>query len=105
MEDRRTVPSAGSGAARRSTRLFVGLVTGWVLLTAGMNWLVNPWGLYAPRLLEPRVADDRYRKCDLLRRARPAPEQLVLGSSRTMRFEPRRIEERTGLRTFNLGVP
>jgi hypothetical protein len=92
-------------AARRFARLFAGLVTAWLLGTAGLNWLVNPWALYAPRLLEPRVADDRYRKCGLLRRFQPPPEQLILGSSRTMRFEPRLLEERTGLRTFNLGIP
>jgi hypothetical protein len=92
-------------AARRFALLFLAVAAVWLSLVAVFNWLVNPWGLYAPRLFTPRVVDDRHRKCGLLRHCQPPPEQLVLGSSRTMRFEPRRLREKTGLRTFNAGIP
>jgi hypothetical protein len=91
--------------ARRFARQFVGLVAACLLLQAGFNYLVNPWGIYAPRLVEARVLDERGQKCALLRQFRPPPAQLVLGSSRVMRFEPAYLEQRTGLRTFNLAVP
>jgi hypothetical protein len=94
-----------TGAGRRFAGLFAGMVLAWMLLIAGVNWLVNPWGLYAPRFFTPRVADDRYRKCGLLRRCQPPPQQLILGSSRMMRFEPRYLERKTGLPTFNAALP
>jgi hypothetical protein len=80
-------------------------VAGCIVLQASFNYLVNPWGIYAPHLVQARVLDERGQKCALLRRFRPPPEQLVLGSSRVMRFEPAYLDQRTGLRTFNFAVP
>lgn len=91
-------------AARRAATLFAGVVTGWLLANALLNWVVNPWGYYEPRLVPPRVVDDRREKLALLRRMQPPPEQLILGSSRMLRFEPARLEARTGLRTFNAAI-
>lgn len=91
--------------ARRFVRLFVLLVALPLLAQIAFNWLVNPWGLYAPRLLAARVVDERYKKCALLRQVSPPPQQLVLGTSRVMRFEPSLLEARTGLRTFNAAIP
>src|SRR5262249_25509091 len=84
--------------------LFLSAVLGSLAAVAALNWLVNPWALYPPRLVMPRVADGRAAKCFLPRQVQRPPEQLVLGSSKMMRFEPRRLEERTGLRTFNAAV-
>jgi len=91
--------------ARRFARLFVSLVAGWIFCQAGFNWLVNPWGLYAPHLFQARVVDERYKKSMLLQQYQPLPEQLVLGSSRMMRFEPVHLQQRTGFRTFNAAIP
>jgi hypothetical protein len=99
----------GPRTLRRSslgvTRLYAGAVAAGLLLEAGLNYLANPWSLYPPRLLSPRILDDRSRKCGLLRRAQPPPQQVLLGSSRTVGFEAIRLEERTGLPSFNLAVP
>jgi len=91
--------------ARRFSRLFALLVALPLLAQVAFNWLVNPWGLYAPRLVAARVVDERYKKCALLRHVSPPPEQLVLGTSRVMRVEPSLVEARTGLHTFNAAIP
>ncbi|MFN3652383.1 MAG: hypothetical protein ACK47B_22635 [Armatimonadota bacterium] len=90
--------------SRRFALCFVSCFLLGVGLFAGLNWAVNPWGLYSPKYLPPRVADDAGTKCELLRARQPAPQQLVLGSSRVMRFEPRYLQARTGLPTFNAAV-
>jgi hypothetical protein len=89
---------------RRFVRRFAAALMLGLGLVAGSNFLVNPWGLYSTRLVEACVADDRYRKCALLRQLAPPPQQMVLGSSRMMRYEPRYLERKTGLRTFNAAV-
>src|SRR5436190_1272504 len=43
--------------ARTPARLFAGLVLGGLGILAAFNWLVNPWGLYAPRLIAVRVVN------------------------------------------------
>lgn len=98
---------AEDGAPRRN-RTFAGWF-GAALITplvgmAGLNLLVNPWRVYPARLYPPLVQDSRPQKCALLRQVQPPPEQLVLGSSRVMMFEPALLERLTGLRTFNAGV-
>lgn len=92
-------------AARQGVGWFGGALVGGLAALAAFNWLVNPWRLYSPRLVQPRVAEAYYEKCGALRGFLPRPEQLVLGSSRTELFEPRQLGDRTGLRTFNASVP
>jgi hypothetical protein len=79
-------------------RLLFALVAGIGLL----NYLVNPEGIYAPRLLPPVTWNTRAAKAELLAAARP--EALILGSSRVMTIPPAAIERATGLRTFNAAV-
>lgn len=90
-------------SGRRFAVIFARATVAGIALLAATNWLVNPWRLYAPRLLPPRVLDLRDQKCALLREAEP-PEQLVLGSSRMFCVEPAVLERLTGLRTFNAAV-
>jgi hypothetical protein len=97
--------SAGArGPERRMALHFFGLILGCLVLVGLGNWVINPWGLYPLHLMVSRVGNQRYPKCALLRRCQPPPAQLVLGSSRSQCFEPRWLESRTGLRTFNLAV-
>lgn len=99
----RTAGEIASSEPRQFAALFARVTLSGIALLAATNWLVNPWRLYSPRILPPRVLDMRGEKCALLRRA-PAPEQLVLGSSRMLRFEPVVLQRQTGLRTFNTAV-
>ena len=55
-------------AARQAAAWFARLLGGGVAAVAALNWLVNPWGLYSPRLVQPRVAALQYEKCATLRR-------------------------------------
>ena len=61
-------------------------------------------GYYPPRLVaRPLTGQDRRAKLDLLPR-HPAPEALILGSSRVMTLAPSTLERLTGgLRSFNAG--
>ncbi len=88
----------------------VGLVAAVLLLSvATLNYLVNPLGIYAPRLFEPIVLHSRTEKMRLYRAAQPAPEIVVLGSSSSFTMSPGYIRERTGRPAFNAslhgGVP
>lgn len=74
------------------------------LLTAGMNLLVNPFGSYGTHLFEPITLSTRRPKLVLHAQRRPAPEIVLLGSSRSFAFEPAYVEARTSRPTFNAAV-
>ncbi|HXJ84684.1 MAG TPA: hypothetical protein VMS64_39085 [Candidatus Methylomirabilis sp.] len=90
--------------ARVSLTAAAGLV-----LVAALNYLVNPLGMYAPRIFEPIVLHSRAEKMRLYRAAQPPPEIVVLGSSSSFTMSPTYIRERTGQVAFNAslhgGVP
>lgn len=104
MSSESTQPSDPSRAPRAFLRVFLALTLGGALLVAGLNFAVNPWGLYPTRLVRSYITNDHTPKRRLLRRLKPPARQLVLGSSRVMRFEPAYLEARTGLPTFNMSV-
>ncbi|MET0555697.1 MAG: hypothetical protein ABW221_21845 [Vicinamibacteria bacterium] len=72
-------------------------------LVGTVNFVVNPFGIYAPRLFEPMVLYSRAQKLKLLDAAAP-PEAVILGSSATFSMAPEQIRRRTGLRAFNASV-
>jgi hypothetical protein len=78
-------------------------------LVAGLNYLVNPLGIYSPRFFEPIALHSRSEKMRLYRIAQPPPEIVVLGSSSSFTMSPAYIRERTGRPAFNAslhgGVP
>ena len=94
---------------------------GWVLATVGLaaltllgmvaalNYVVNPFGLYAPRLFEPIVLHSRAEKMRLYRLAEPPPDIVVLGNSSGFTIPPAYITEMTRRTAFNAslhgGVP
>lgn len=49
-------------------------------------------------------ASDRMQKTDLIEQLRAAPEVVILGGSRALRFDPAYITQRTGLSGFNAAV-
>ncbi len=90
------------------TRVAVAAAT-LVGLVAGLNYLVNPLGIYSPHFFEPIVLHSRTEKMRLYRTAQPPPEIVVLGSSSSFTMSPPYIRERTGRPAFNAslhgGVP
>src|SRR5262245_53100923 len=80
----------------------VGLTAAFLLLlVAALNYLVNPLGMYPPRIYEPIVLHSRAEKMRLYRAARPRPEIVILGSSSSFAMSPAYIRERTGRTAFN----
>lgn len=73
-------------------------------MVAGFNFLVNPLAEYNTQLVSPLIPTTRREKVDYLQRATAAPEGIVLGSSRVMKFEPRYLYEVTGTNFYNAGV-
>jgi hypothetical protein len=94
-------------AGERWGRFVAGLlVAAAVLITAvvGFNLLTDPWGVFGVGIFPPRVNQDRTTKADLLTELSQPPELLIYGSSRAWTVEAARVEQATGLRTFNAAV-
>lgn len=95
---------APAAAWRGFVRRFLTALLVALLLVGAANYLVNPTGLHAPRLLPTVNWNVRATKTELLKQARPKPEALIIGSSRAMKVRPALVQELTGLPTFNATV-
>ena len=86
--------------------LFVLALAASVIMAAvgTLNTLADPYGMIGMKLLPSATTSDRTIKADAIEALKQGPELVVLGSSRSMRYEPKYLEEKTGLRTFNAGV-
>ena len=80
---------------------FVGIS---LLCVSTLNWIVNPYGQYSSNCLNPLVQDSRSEKVELFERLEAAPQGLILGSSRALKFEPAYLETRTSQTFFNFAV-
>jgi len=69
-----------------------------------LNTLADPYGMVGTKLLPTVTTSDRTIKADFIEKLKQQPQLVVLGSSRSMRYEPRYLQKKTGLRTFNAGV-
>jgi hypothetical protein len=77
------------------------VVLGGVL---ALNVIADPYGSVGTHLLPTVTTSDRTVKADRIEALKQPPQLVVLGSSRSMRYEPSYLEQKTGLRTFNAGV-
>ncbi len=92
---------------RTLVRFLAVLLAAAVLTTLAvgtLNVLADPYGTLGTSLLPTVTGSDRTVKADAIEALDAPPELVVLGSSRSMRYEPAYLEEKTGLRTFNAGV-
>ncbi len=69
-----------------------------------LNAFADPYGSLGTHILPTLTTSDRTVKADAIENLEEGPELVVLGSSRSMRYEPEFLEKRTGMRTFNAGV-
>lgn len=94
-----------SGPARARSFIAAFLATAFLCsLSLGLfNYLVNPLGWFAPRIVKPLAWGDQRIKVDLMKTAAPA-EALILGSSRVSKLAPSDITDITGLKAFSAGV-
>jgi hypothetical protein len=103
-----TAPSAAPVEAPAHVRRFVLRTLAWGVLLAGLvaalNYVVNPYGTFAHRYLEPITLDARREKLALYSQYETAPDAIVFGSSRSFTAAPADIEALTGLRAFNASV-
>jgi hypothetical protein len=95
---------AGSEVAWRHfiVRFLLAATVGFIFI-AILNYLVNPEGLYATHCFPQLLWGSRPQKAALLESARPAPQALILGSSRIMNLAAE-LQRLTGLASFNAGV-
>jgi len=73
-------------------------------MVAGLNYALNPFGLYATRLFEPIVLHSRAEKMRLYRLAEPPPDIVVLGNSSGFTMPPAYITEMTRRTAFNASL-
>jgi len=100
-------PPAPDTAAASWRRFVVGALVAAFALTSAVGvftLLTDPWGVFGVGLFPPRVNQDRSTKADLLADLTEPPQLLIYGSSRAWQIEAARVEQATGLRTFNAGV-
>ena len=90
---------------RRFVAVLLGLVALALSIHGGFNALVDPYDIYDSPLPLERAKTIRALKLELLRRTRPAPEALILGSSRVRMLDPARAGRRLGVRFFHAGGP
>ena len=100
-------PEIDQGNGRQTLAFLVVLALGACIVMAAvgtLNTLADPYGLVGMRLLPTVTTSDRTIKADALQQLTQAPQLVVLGSSRSKRYEPKYLQQRTGRRTFNAGV-
>lgn len=91
-----------------SSRAFVATVLGLAsiafLAVAALNFCVNPYAQYPTNIVEPLVQTSRAQKIALLSQHAAAPDGLLVGSSRILKYEPEYLQTRLGHTFFNAGV-
>lgn len=66
--------------------------------------IVDPYNIFGLNIVHPILLTNRTEKLQLLSARDPKPEIIILGSSRVFKMDTRRIEDLTGLKTFNASV-
>jgi IS5 family transposase len=100
-------PELDQGQGRRAFWFVLALlVVAAVVMGAvlALNVIADPYGSVGMHLLPTVTTSDRTVKADRIEALEEGPQLVVLGSSRSMRYEPAYLQELTGLRTFNAGV-
>ncbi len=100
-------PEIDQAKGRRTFAFLVVLALAALVVMAAvgaLNTLADPYGMVGMKLLPSATTSDRTIKADAIEALEQPPQLVVLGSSRSMRYEPTYFEEKTGLRTFNAGV-
>lgn len=96
------VARGAEASSPRAPRLLIASACA-LAVVASVNFVVNPFGSYAPDVFEPMVLHSRADKLRLLDAA-PPPDVLILGSSATFAMAPEQVRRRTGLSAFNASV-
>lgn len=66
--------------------------------------LVDPYNIFGLNIFRPILLTNRSEKMKLLGAAEIKPQAIILGSSRIFKMDPAKMENLTGLKTFNASV-
>jgi hypothetical protein len=94
-------PAPQDGAFLRSFFTTLGVL---LTATAALVLLTDPLGTFGTGVTPPVVSADRDQKAALYRARVPAPEVVVLGSSRSKTIAPACLQQLTGQPAFNFAV-
>ena len=100
-------PEMDQAAGRRAFWFVLALVLITAVVMAAvlaLNVVADPYGSVGTHLFPTVTTSDRTVKADRIEALKQPPQLVVLGSSRSMRYEPSYLEKKTGLKTFNAGV-
>ena len=100
-------PEIDQGAGRRAFWFVLAMVVITAVVMAcvvTLNVIADPYGTVGTHLFPTVTTSDRTVKADRIEALKQPPQLVVLGSSRSMRYEPSYLQKLTGLRTFNAGV-
>jgi hypothetical protein len=100
-------PEIDQAPGHRAFWFVLALVGVTAVVLAGvlaLNVVADPYGSVGTHLFPTVTTSDRTVKADRIEALKEPPQLVVLGSSRSMRYEPSYLEKKTGLRTFNAGV-
>lgn len=76
-----------------------------LVVLVGMNLLIDPYGVFGrTHLADGPSVNERYKKVERVQNRPNAFEGLILGSSRSGMTNPEWIEDRTGVRFYNLSA-
>jgi hypothetical protein len=100
-------PRFEPGTGERPRRFVVWTLLGLavaLIAAAAFNLVVDPYGTAGTGIFPVGLPRDASLKADLIERLDRQPETIVLGSSRSLKVDPRRISADTGRTAFNAGV-
>ena len=83
---------------------FLALATSAFFVVGLLNFVVNPYAQYSTQVVQPLVQTSRNAKLELLNSFESAPDGLLVGSSRVLKYEPAYLEQYVGHNFFNAGV-
>lgn len=84
--------------------MFLAIVVLGLSTTASVALLVDPFRVFGTGRIPAEIVNERVAKPELFLQAQPAPQAVILGSSRVYKIDPKCVQELTGLPTFNFGV-
>lgn len=91
-------------SSARFTRIFLAIVLGGLAMTVAVALLADPFRVFGTARIPTEVVNERVIKPELFLAAKPAPQAIILGSSRVYKVDPACVTELTGLPAFNFGV-
>lgn len=90
--------------SRRFTRIVLAILILGLAATATVALVVDPFEVFGTGRIPTSIVNDREVKPARFLAAQPAPQALILGSSRVWKLRPACVTELTGLPAFNFGA-